>query len=800
MNTAELIQAQIERERKYEIDGLQQYVEQANKMSVSAGSATGAAPRLIAQLYNDLVPLYEAEQNTRTRGVGGAYRGWLRQVPAESLAVMALQEVFNVLVRIASHASLQTLCKNLGHRVHSEALVLQAVKVHPAYMQQVQYKIEKAYTKSTSYIERTTVNAARNILGQTPNLSTAEYVGIGKLLLEPIIANGYIERSTENTKRGMHYYELSPVLQDEVWRVPEFAAAKFSDTMLLPPEPWVDACTGGYLTSTWHPLIRRGDLLPHEFHQVNTELQGQRVLGVLNYIQSIPLEVHAASRAAVVDIFENGRGVLGMPSTEVPEKPEYPLADGWQQLEGAAKELADRQHQAWKRRAQDWYTARNDWLADIREMYFMLRNSEDVGQARWHPVFCDSRGRMYYRGRVQPQGSDRVKAVLRFHNKRALGKRGLFWLKVHIANCFGYDKVRMASRAKWTEDNLSMLLEGVAKPYDSDLFRDNDEAPVQAVAAVLELQAALQSGNPESYKTGIAIGMDATCSGLQLLSALMRDEVGAALTNCIDNGQETKSDIYKFVAQVFLDNLELDDNPDSAEAVQFWKLNPIPRNVAKHPVMCYTYGITMLGAANYIEDWIDKEGITADGEPVPAPWIYYAAKKLLEAVAVAVPKAAAFMQWMRTIASAESLSWKSAVGFPVVRSIKQVVLKRVFIRSCNATVITLKEKLSSVDSYRMRNSIVPDFVHHLDASLWYLTADRFQSAGLEIIGVHDSFAVHPCNVDFLNTSIRESFVELFENHDALQEFCDTNGIDIATAPSKGNYNVRDFLDSEFGFS
>ncbi len=787
---------QIERERKYEVEGLRNYAEQTKKMAASAGSAAGAAPRLIAQLYTDLLPTYTLLREQRPTGTAGRVRVWLRAVPAESLAVLTLQEVFNALVHAGSTCSLQTLCVNIGRRVHQEALVLQAYEVQAPYMQRTEQKLERAFTKNQNYIAKTMTSAARNLLGESPNLTNAEYVGIGKLLLQPVITAGYIEAVVDGLGRGMYTYELNSVLSREVWKIPEFAAAKFSDSMLVPPIPWSSCTDGGYLRSVWHPLVRRKDLLPSEYRLVDEALQGQRVLDILNYIQSIPLSIHGPSREAVVDCFENGRGVLGMPSTEPPPKPEYPLPDGWHDWEGERKEQADLQHLLWKRRAQDWYTVRNDWLSETREMYYMLRASTEVDEARWHPVFCDSRGRMYYRGRVQPQGSDRVKAVLRFHNKRPLGERGVFWLKVHIANCFGTDKVRMQKRADWVDENWDVLLEGSTKPYDSDFYRSNTDAPVQAVTAVLELAAAYASGNPETYETGIAVGMDATCSGLQLLSALMRDSTGARLTNCIDNGQPEKEDIYKFVANVFLQNLQGDDTP----AAEFWRQNPLPRNVAKHPVMCYTYGITMLGAADYIEQWIQEEGLTVAGDPVPAEWVYFAAKRLLEAVEQAVPKAAEFMKWIRSCSKDEPLRWRSAVGFPVLQSIKEQVRKRIRIRSCNADTIVLRETLDSLDSFKMRNSISPNFVHSLDSTLWYLTADKFREAQYEIIGVHDSFAAHPSNIDFLHKAIRESFVELFTEHDPLQDFCNANGLDINEAPSRGDFDVTAFLGSEFGFS
>lgn len=51
-------------------------------------------------------------------------------------------------------------------------------------------------------------------------------------------------------------------------------------------------------------------------------------------------------------------------------------------------------------------------------------------------------------------GNDLCRGLLTFSEKKPLGKRGLFWLKVDIANKMGNDKAPLDKRALWTEERV----------------------------------------------------------------------------------------------------------------------------------------------------------------------------------------------------------------------------------------------------------------------------------------------------------------------------------------------------------
>eukprot|EP00494_Astrolonche_serrata_P016114 UN16277 len=75
--------------------------------------------------------------------------------------------------------------------------------------------------------------------------------------------------------------------------------------------------------------------------------------------------------------------------------------------------------------------------------------------ALFFPINLDFRGRIYP---IPPHlnhiGSDVCRGMMKFAEKKKLGKRGWYWLKVNLANKFGYDKVSNDERAKWTEDHF----------------------------------------------------------------------------------------------------------------------------------------------------------------------------------------------------------------------------------------------------------------------------------------------------------------------------------------------------------
>lgn len=112
---------------------------------------------------------------------------------------------------------------------------------------------------------------------------------------------------------------------------------------------------------------------------------------------------------------------------------------------------------------------------------------------------------MDFRGRVYPipphlnhMGADINRGLLCFAEGRQLGKDGLFWLKVHVANKIGKDKLPIVDRAAYAESVMDMIHRCADDPKNNLEWLQSDN-PWQTLGAMIDLSQAIRSKNPEEY-------------------------------------------------------------------------------------------------------------------------------------------------------------------------------------------------------------------------------------------------------------------------------------------------------------
>ena len=82
------------------------------------------------------------------------------------------------------------------------------------------------------------------------------------------------------------------------------------------------------------------------------------------------------------------------------------------------------------------------------------------------------------------------------------------------------------------------------------------DEPWQALATCKEIVAAIESGDPVSFRSGLPIHMDGSCNGLQHYAALARDEEGAKQVNLIRASQP--QDVYTGVCERVVKHVALE--------------------------------------------------------------------------------------------------------------------------------------------------------------------------------------------------------------------------------------------------
>src|SRR4051794_13223937 len=215
----------------------------------------------------------------------------------------------------------------------------------------------------------------------------------------------------------------------------------------------------------------------------------------------------------------------------------------------------------------------------------------------YFPHSLDFRGRAYP---IPPLfnhlGNDLCRGLLLFKDAKPLGKNGLTWLKIQIANLSGNDKVSFADRIEFTENHLEDIKDSAKNPLNGKCWWKKAEDPWQCLAACLELQDALESSDPEKYLSQIPIHQDGTCNGLQHYAALGGDSEGAKQVDLCPS--DKPSDIYTSVAARVNEMIaDAKQNDEFAPML----LNKISRKVVKQTVMTSVYGVTFIGARLQVE-------------------------------------------------------------------------------------------------------------------------------------------------------------------------------------------------------
>lgn len=149
----------------------------------------------------------------------------------------------------------------------------------------------------------------------------------------------------------------------------------------------------------------------------------------------------------------------------------------------------------------------------------------------------DKRGRVYCRGYdISTQGNSYRKACLKFAKTEKVTKRGMFWLKVDIANHYGLDKLSFDERVAWVNQNEQIL----------ESLCDQAEEPLLYNEAVKAYRVA-----DAGEEIGHIVRLDATASGPQIMSVLARDEIGMRNLNVLG---DKRADLYTDIAKIMYEN------------------------------------------------------------------------------------------------------------------------------------------------------------------------------------------------------------------------------------------------------
>ncbi|KQR67895.1 DNA-directed RNA polymerase [Rhizobium sp. Leaf341] len=654
--------------------------------------------------------------------------------------------------------------------------------------------------------------------------SKTEMVQVGAALLDVFRAvTGDIEVITEGSgKAKRDVVQPSLGLLQAVELCADHCEAMFTTYFptVIPPREWTADTLecGGYHSHnvTPYPLVKASKRVYRSIlRKAVDEGRVHRVLHSLNGLQNTRWQVNVRALDAIEHVYARNIRCGKLPRADRLIPDPAPTS-----LEGLAADHPDvKAYRAYCFGVHE-HNRRIIGKRVMAQRAFTLARKFSQFDAIYFPHDLDSRGRAYPKpSGLNPQGPDYVKGILQFADSKRLGKSGLFWLAVHGANCFGKDKLPLDERAAWAKANLDLARSVARNPQEDTRWAGCDN-PVQFLAWCLEWAEAHLLEDPTQFQSRLHVDLDATCSGLQHFSAMLRDKVGGFHVNMTPNN--VRQDVYGAVAKVALELIENDDDADKVALKDAWKVFGMTRGTTKRSVMVKPYAGTRMSCTNYVSEAVEdelKEGVAL---PVPREMMWefkmYGADKVWKAIPKVVVAADGAMQWLMAVSrlvgrsqpKERRIEWVTPMGLPVHQykfdtASRQV--KTFFDGSMIQPRIT--EDLDTLDPRQMATSVAPSFVHSLDAAHLQGTISAAMDAGMtHFAAVHDSFGVHAADVEDFTLIIRQAFVQMYEEHDVLAEFLETAmpliakdlQEEIPALPAKGSLDLRGILENQFFFS
>ncbi|XP_068656238.1 DNA-directed RNA polymerase 2, chloroplastic/mitochondrial-like [Aristolochia californica] len=767
-----------------------------------------------------------------------AYAPYFQQLPPDMMSVITMHKLMGLVMTGGEHGSarvVQAACQ-IGEAIEQEARIhrlLEKTKkrndekkdreeLEPALKEQ-----EFLRKKVTSLIKKQKHVQVKHIV---KGLDTSKPWGqeaqakVGSRLIDLLIQTAYIQppvgsnpdgppdirpafrhslknviRDQQKTSRRYGVIECDSLVLQGLDRTARHMVIPYMP-MLVPPLNWSGYDKGAHLFLPSYVMRTHGARQQRQAIKTTPRQQLKPVFEALDTLGNAEWRVNKRILSVIDRIWASGgrlADLVDRDDVSLPEKPDTEdedLIKKWKwQMKSVKKENSEKHSQR----------------CDTELKLAVARKMKDE-EGFFYPHNLDFRGRAYpMHPYLNHLGSDVCRGILEFAEGRPLGKSGLHWLKIHLANLYagGVDKLSYDGRLAFTENHLDDIFDSADRPLEGRRWWLGAEDPFQCLAVCVSLAEALRSSSPETTISHMPVHQDGSCNGLQHYAALGRDKLGAAAVNLVAG--EKPADVYSGIASRVLEIMkrdaeeDLEKNPNAKIARLLVK--EVDRKLVKQTVMTSVYGVTYIGARDQIKKRLsERNAISDDKERFIAA--SYAAKVTLTALGEMFQAARDIMSWLgdcaKVIASEnQPVRWTTPLGLPVVQPYRAA--GRHLIKT-SLQVLTLKRETDKIMVKRQRTAFPPNFVHSLDGSHMMMTALACKKAGLNFAGVHDSYWTHACDVDHMNRILREKFVELYEQpilENLLESFQKSfPSLSFPPLPERGDFDLKEVLDSAYFFN
>jgi DNA-directed RNA polymerase len=586
------------------------------------------------------------------------------------------------------------------------------------------------------------------------NFSDKEFLNIGDLVFNIILNNNPIFHvNIDNSDPLNTKLMVSPEIKVREMFERKLEIIGFKLPMVCPPVKWSKDCYGGYLNNNneYEPLIK-----PSRKSGLKTKYNHNKedIFNSVNYMSQIPYCINKDVLNFILDNYQN----LGLKSNL------HPLTSKYYSFSYKNKSEIETHNSL-------FYLQKNiiglaKLLTNIEEFYF--------------PIELDWRGRIYCQSNyITFQGNELAKSLILFKNGKTLNNNGLYYLKVYGANLYGIDKESFKDRIKWVENNHQNILN-----MDLNFILKASE-PIIFIAFCFEYRNYIN--NPDNFISRLPIMLDASCNGLQHLSAMVGENTIAKNVNLLESDPNIRpNDFYQFCLDLINKKL-IELSTKNSMYIRLSKIN-LTRAIIKRSIMTVPYNVTKIGISLQLEEYFDW--VKVDNQNLLKPKWHsedsniYINKKELYALSELIhntlydehPLLKGLVKYLTEIAEllfklGLPIIWNTPSGLIVKQKYNKFKKLRVKASLSKSSTYTILVPTDEIDLSKQKAGFMPNLIHSMDASniclmINYLIKDNHY---INLFTVHDCFASTADSIQTINIVVRLAFLKLYSDSKYLNK-------------------------------
>jgi DNA-directed RNA polymerase len=426
------------------------------------------------------------------------------------------------------------------------------------------------------------------------------------------------------------------------------------------------------------------------------------------------------------------------------------------------------------------------------------------------PMHFDFRGRVNALPSFNFTRGDHIRALFEFAEGKPLGERGLYWLKVHAANCAaGFEGCKPGNltfdeRVRWVDDHFDVLA-GVGRVVLEDVEADHTllsglDDRFQFARACIELYRA--DNNP-AFVSHLPLLFDASASGFQHYCLMTKDEIGGREVNLVPG--LPPQDVYRRITDLLTDPnlivgwktvhgsvkipIHVTPEMDAFLDRRAVKKVMIPRIYSGRDIEPLTQlpwfkkrSRVRVTTTNGLElrsstKGLDKRGRDefAAGQLEQAKRVAKSARRCFDNIEAAarqlLPRPFEAMDFLYKLAGLlakerKPLSWVTPTGFPWESRYHRPKTTRIKSSIGGKTVkttITIGD-LPGMITNKAKDAGAPNFVHGLDATHLQFVVLWARDAGMPLVTVHDCFGCLAADAAPFRAMVHDRLAQMYLDH------------------------------------